>query len=1341
MTRKLFWMIFAAPVLGAATLSAGAEESRKSAPAQSGIQLSEWGRETRLPELTASAWSETRDESELPDFGEFLSEEVRTLGAGALDSEQLREMMANRAIGREDDSVMSWMSSRWESAPGRLANFLTGYAETRMNALPGVESAEFNWTPTGDNAFGAFSASGVGALRLSESQALGFQPKIERAQEDGRLTGTFGLFHRRGFGDSAVAGVNIFSQHMDDPEKGSFSRWWVGADFASSWVDADFKRYIGGDGRNIWRDGRRFRTYAPDGLSAELRVHSPDMLWLEGYAKFTEWQGRGGNSDTHEKSVGVTFQPYAGPLAGLRADAEFAKDKANLEFVYAWTIGEGGILPRLADPFAVYSDIADPVDDPADFDIHDFELYESAHLYEIGDRLGLPEGVDTAELFRRVSLGWDLVDPPYMRISEHLRARCPVPQFISLWDESGGTFQRAAGANLFSWNAEGLCPTLNGDETGPLGWWVDRLPASSANLAGSLLFVFAAELADVDAVKLLIIAGANPNDMGVFSNLVSPPEPYAGSSSFVHAFPASSQQRALEGVALRISLARANHQSEHKINNLLTIAQILKSNGGECRPEKNTTGTSAGCDIDPVSQVVEGKTLTAFQRVRVPDGGLFEGSDVFPVAQGYTGEIFRITATTDYADVDYFMEQSGDNHFSITIAGSHRDYYGSQSWQGQETRYHYTGDTTVAIVHLTSRIAPAAEHSLTVKAGFFYHRNKLNTVTSSFTVQILPQPEKKTVTWNDLASGRVGLLDAPEISGETFAWTGGSPQITVRENGEVHAVAAFTERTTLTLYAEAEAPAMLGTLKFTLEAAIVRAPSVTLSAHDENWPAPPMLYASDAFTGPAFTMTVTTPVDAVAFSVHADSAFQVRTTGTIGIVNIASAIPAESNLEGTVFARLSRAGHYPATVQAAFTISVLAEQREKQTAIVRDGQRDGVLAFDYPPIPEMTFSEIETVGELGVVNENEIHLFAELQPAESAEFKLRGESPFLRGYLVLEYEALNPDLDDKRGIGESCDPAPGTVGSVDADFDVLFALSADDLCDAIKAGGSVNMEALGDDRPFPLLESALFEDNLQMQRILLAYGLDIEADTEGQGRAIHHAAYYADPRLTRHLLRRGANVNAQNVSDANKTSIHMLGDRPEGWGNDNADSAEVAQMLVNAAANVNALTDANKNYLHLVTEPDRDLDSLPVIISAGIQPNAADDDGKRPLVKAVGNFADHRAVLQPMLRGHLSRSYSLSVNITQPHDGEAAIHKVRTTEAFQLLRSRGRANINLRTTRSDESDDQQDTLMDILVRLNTPADDSLALHIHRRGGRCNSQSESDDPGISALCAGRSRPAE
>ena len=442
-TKKIFAV---AAVCALAALSARAES-----PAEKGIHLSEWGTETALPEYESPAPAALKAENDdAPDFGEFLAEEWNTFGAGALDPERLRKMMANRAVGREDDSLMSFMASRWESAPGRLANFLTGYGEARLNALPGVENARLGLTPGGDNGFG-FSASGVGMLHRSANSGFGLQPTVEKSATDGNFFGSFGAFQRWALGNWAVAGLNIFADYADSPDKGAASRYRVGADFSSAWVDADIRRFIGGEGeRRRTADGRLFQAYAPHGTAAELRVHSPNLLWLEGFAKFSELEGRGGKADQRAHAFGMTYQPRIGPLTGLRADAQFADDgDAKLDLAYSWVIGQGARAPKTADPFNVYTNIAEAVADGT-FDPENYEIYEALHLYELQENIGtVGITLSAAQLSMAIVSMWSKV-PEYLQIAEEHQGSCPPPVFAVDRDYSAVANQHLDEARAWS---------------------------------------------------------------------------------------------------------------------------------------------------------------------------------------------------------------------------------------------------------------------------------------------------------------------------------------------------------------------------------------------------------------------------------------------------------------------------------------------------------------------------------------------------------------------------------------------------------------------------------------------------------------------------------------------------------------------------------------------------------------------------------------------------------------------------------------------------------------------------------------------------------------------------
>ena len=168
MIRKLFWMIFVAPVAGATAFSAGAEETQNTAAAQPAIQMSEWGRETRLSELAAPARvSAQNSETGIPGFGDFLAEEARTLGAGALDSGQLRGMMApghlcrtplHHARGRQRAQILveagaiinPRMVANNSSDNGKTPMDTVGNSEARayLQSLGGCYGSSHSSTPT-----------------------------------------------------------------------------------------------------------------------------------------------------------------------------------------------------------------------------------------------------------------------------------------------------------------------------------------------------------------------------------------------------------------------------------------------------------------------------------------------------------------------------------------------------------------------------------------------------------------------------------------------------------------------------------------------------------------------------------------------------------------------------------------------------------------------------------------------------------------------------------------------------------------------------------------------------------------------------------------------------------------------------------------------------------------------------------------------------------------------------------------------------------------------------------------------------------------------------------------
>ena len=788
-----------AAVCAIAALSAQAESP---IAAENGIRLSEWGNSPVLPEVESSAPARKAEgESVLPELGEFLSEEWQTLGAGATDTDRLRKALANRATGRADDSLMSFMTSRWESAPGRLANFLTDHAETRLNAMPGIENAALDLTPAADgNGFG-FSASGVGVLHSSESAAFGIQPKIERASEDGILRGSFGAFQRKAVG-GAVVGVNAFADFTSHPVRGEASRWRFGADFASPWVDANVQKYVGGLGERYYHGGELHQAYTPHGTAAEIRVHSPDLRWLEGFARFSETEGRGGNADTRTHGFGLAFQPHFAGLSGWQANAELAggTNDLNVALNYAWTLGKGAALPSLSEPFGVYTKLLNPSFDIERASVESYSLYETAALWEMqhGSMDALSPLTD-AELERRMSVAWKRV-PEHLRISESLRGKCPIANFAIVdgiaarEDDDWWGFASRHGFNsdevksdeasnlmLQAWFGDGGCAEYFQSYL-DVNWQIGSSAIYSANEVGAraLHSVFrfgggkfpfldydspwgegwrfetrnGVPLAFFDgyhnAVKLLLLWGADA-DAVIASGRNAGQTPLDRLQAahgewytknfwgYIYEAWDHFDDDSVRFIDFYSAWNSAARETLTKRKaNLLAMAQLLKLYGGECKVQPASQGY---CSVSPPSHWEK----LELQR---PEPGTLNEINPPNVAFGHVGEIARIQSNTDYADVDFELESDYD-HFSIASAGSATDmsfdgkdtlcvyYHGSICSATTSGRYNPDEESKVGVLRMTEENVSQGRYVITVRAKFHYHIHALNTVTVEVIVNVV----------------------------------------------------------------------------------------------------------------------------------------------------------------------------------------------------------------------------------------------------------------------------------------------------------------------------------------------------------------------------------------------------------------------------------------------------------------------------------------------------------------------------------------------------------------------------------------------------------------------------
>ena len=919
MTRKLFWMIFVAPVAGATAFSAGAEETQNTAAAQPGIQMSEWGRETRLPELALPArFGAQNSETGIPGFGDFLAEEARTLGAGALDSGQLRGMMANRLIGREDDSAMHWLSSRWKTAPNRLADFLADSAELRLESSPWVESADLEWNPTEDN-WSAFSASGVGVLHRWENAALGILPNIERTPEGDKTQGSFGVFHRRAFGQWGVAGVNLFADYADNRDSGEFARWSLGADFQSAWADVFVNRYFGKDSarRLIAASGRQAH-YAPDGLDAEFRLHAPRQKWIDGFARFSEWEGRFGQRDDSEFTYGMALTPIYGPLAGLRAEMSTG-DETKFQIQYGRIIGAENSLTRAA-PFAPERALLAPAVRENDI------LIRSANLPDAEPPALLPPSES------RQFITDDSV-PSYLRdayeqcqwagdISDWV-SNTPSAELQAITDYQWGiSVTTAAGDDD---NFDDLCQALrfqgNPNHRGNHG----DTPLHLAAKAGAL-----------KNVKLLILAGADP----FLLNIDSKNALEVASDTFEPLL--SSGEDA--GICVSAPLSSAKGK-------LCEIGRILRAQGAECHSFGN-----ALCDVDfgeyrPVDHlnfekagrhVLAGGILTVTmlaetQRYAADDNYLNADSPF------YSGINSPVVALLNLVNASQFTQHGGIN-LTLQFADSDDSYSG-----GVRIKYLGFDNPPYVRVHEDGFVIPYTfgeqqrEHGeitpiagmgvITLTGAIQYSSIAENpqTVFQAATILVTVQdPDIIPVDYPAVNDAYRGALFQTEVR-----LSAGNVRFEIEQAGSDFALATSGKRVGINILN----PLAVGEYAATLRAHFLRdgialntsefafsitvSPYVPPSVEDEDWSAPSIPYAAPGYSGVLFSITATTPVSGVhyALSVSGWSAAISVVRGSVGIISV-SDFPA-GTLTGQVRATLVNNGLSHSVLAADFAVTVL----------------------------------------------------------------------------------------------------------------------------------------------------------------------------------------------------------------------------------------------------------------------------------------------------------------------------------------------------------------------------------------------------------------------------------
>lgn len=183
---------------------------------------------------------------------------------------------------------------------------------------------------------------------------------------------------------------------------------------------------------------------------------------------------------------------------------------------------------------------------------------------------------------------------------------------------------------------------------------------------------------------------------------------------------------------------------------------------------------------------------------------------------------------------------------------------------------------------------------------------------------------------------------------------------------------------------------------------------------------------------------------------------------------------------------------------------------------------------------------------------------------------------------------------------------------------LLNAVERQDLEDikkALDAGADINSR--DEDGFTPLMNATWRPKTKQFRedsvRFLIEHGADVNAVNEYNHSAIFWACWFASVQTVRFLINAGADVNVQHDNSGN-TPLHIAHQRDEG-------NLEICKLLIEAGANVNAVNEDGYTPLLKALEDDEDFypeeiaEYVKLMIEAGSDVNAVNNEGSSPLHK------------------------------------------------------------------------------------------------------------------------------
>ena len=234
-------------------------------------------------------------------------------------------------------------------------------------------------------------------------------------------------------------------------------------------------------------------------------------------------------------------------------------------------------------------------------------------------------------------------------------------------------------------------------------------------------------------------------------------------------------------------------------------------------------------------------------------------------------------------------------------------------------------------------------------------------------------------------------------------------------------------------------------------------------------------------------------------------------------------------------------------------------------------------------------------------------------------------------YEAVDYNDIN---EAKRLISEGADLNVQVIGK----SPLHLAIEKDELEMSrllIEHGADVNAE---DDLGSAPLHGANYSDNVDLAKFLIEHGANVNAEDDLGSTPLHGASYSGNVDLAKLLIEHGANVSAENESGstplhgasysgnvdlaklfiehgANVNAAAKSGDTPLHSAS-RSGSVKTAYLLIEHGANVNAVVKSGSTPLHEACCKGR-LEVAKLLIRQGANVNAENEDGATPLYNAA----------------------------------------------------------------------------------------------------------------------------